>query len=152
MMRLLPNYLVPRNFGPVASLCLIYDLRPACGVHPLLYFEFRISKKEFRTAEVFESSKAMFFTSIFCGSAVYILKNLIADSCPLRAAGCPLFHPRMVAHGEDICQETICPVGAAFPARHASPERRAGSREEPSIETFSLLPVNQWERFEYDFV
>jgi hypothetical protein len=43
-----------------------------------------ISNKEFRTAEVFEKSKTMFFTSIFCGSlfcgsAVYILKDLIAD-------------------------------------------------------------------------
>jgi hypothetical protein len=38
-----------------------------------------ISNKEFRTAEVFERSKTMFFTSIFCGSlfcgsAVHILK------------------------------------------------------------------------------
>jgi hypothetical protein len=44
-----------------------------------------ISNKEFRTAEVFESSKAIFFTSIFCGSlfcgsAVRILDVLIADS------------------------------------------------------------------------
>jgi hypothetical protein len=36
------------------------------------------SNKEFRTAEVFESSRAIFFTSIFCGSlfcgsAVHIL-------------------------------------------------------------------------------
>jgi hypothetical protein len=35
-----------------------------------------ISNKEFRTAEVFES----FFTSIFCGSAVHIINDLIADS------------------------------------------------------------------------
>jgi hypothetical protein len=39
----------------------------------------------FRTAEVFEKNKTMFFTSIFCGSlfcisAVYIFNNLIADS------------------------------------------------------------------------
>jgi hypothetical protein len=33
----------------------------------LVCFGFRISNKEFRTAEVFESSKAIFFTSIFCG-------------------------------------------------------------------------------------
>jgi len=44
-----------------------------------------ISNKEFRTAEVFESNETMFFTSIFygslfCGSAVHILKDLIADS------------------------------------------------------------------------
>jgi hypothetical protein len=38
------------------------------------------SNKEFRTAEVFERNKTMFFTSIFCGSAVHILKDLIADS------------------------------------------------------------------------
>ena len=49
------------------------------------YFEYRISNKEFRTAEVFESSKAIFLTSIFCGSlfcgsAVYILDEIIADS------------------------------------------------------------------------
>jgi hypothetical protein len=44
-----------------------------------------ISNKEFRTAEVFERNKTMFFTSIFCGflfcgSAVQILNDLIADS------------------------------------------------------------------------
>ncbi|MDH3962105.1 MAG: hypothetical protein OEV25_01670, partial [Deltaproteobacteria bacterium] len=44
-----------------------------------------ISNKEFRTAEVFKSSKAIFFTSIFygslfCGSAVHILGALITDS------------------------------------------------------------------------
>ena len=44
-----------------------------------------ISNKEFRTAEVFERNKTMFFTSIFCGSlfcgsAVHILKDLITDS------------------------------------------------------------------------
>jgi hypothetical protein len=44
-----------------------------------------ILNKEFRTAEVFEKNKIMFFTSIFCaslfcGSAVHILKDLIADS------------------------------------------------------------------------
>src|SRR6056300_1493714 len=38
-----------------------------------------ISNKEFRTAEVFERNKTIFFTSIFCGSlfcgsAVHILK------------------------------------------------------------------------------
>jgi hypothetical protein len=44
------------------------------------YFEYRISNKEFRTAEVFESSKKMFLTSIFCGSAVYILDKVIADT------------------------------------------------------------------------
>ena len=42
------------------------------------------SNKEFRTAEVFERSKTMFFTSIFCGSlfcgsAVHILKDLIVE-------------------------------------------------------------------------
>jgi hypothetical protein len=44
-----------------------------------------MSNKEFRTAEVLESSKAIFFTSIFCGSlfcgsAVHILDVLIADN------------------------------------------------------------------------
>jgi hypothetical protein len=29
---------------------------------------------------------------------------------------------------------------------------RLSSREQQSIYTFSLLPVNQWERFEYDLV
>jgi hypothetical protein len=43
-----------------------------------------MSNKEYRTAEVFERSKTMFFTStfcgsLFCGSAVHILKDLIAD-------------------------------------------------------------------------
>jgi len=43
-----------------------------------------ISNKEFRTAEVFESNKEIFFTSIFCGSlfcgsAVHILNVLMAD-------------------------------------------------------------------------
>ncbi len=56
---------------------MIYDFR--------FYFEYRISNKEFRTAEVFESSKPIFFTSIFCGSlfcgsAVHTLDDLIADS------------------------------------------------------------------------
>ena len=51
----------------------------------LLYFEYRISNKEYRTAEVFESSKAIFFNSIFCGSlfcgsAAHIFDDLIADS------------------------------------------------------------------------
>ena len=46
--------------------------------------QYRISNKEFRTAEVCEKNKQMFFTSIFCGSlfcgsAVHILKDLIAD-------------------------------------------------------------------------
>ena len=31
-------------------------------------FEYRISNKEFRTEEVFEGNKTIFFTSIFCGS------------------------------------------------------------------------------------
>ena len=44
-----------------------------------------MSNKEFRTAEVFERDKKKLFTSIFCGSlfcgsAVHILKHLIADS------------------------------------------------------------------------
>ena len=44
-----------------------------------------MSNKECRTAEVFESSKVIFFTSIFCGSlfcgsAVYIFEGVIADS------------------------------------------------------------------------
>jgi hypothetical protein len=39
-----------------------------------------ISNKEFRTAEVSESSKVMSFTSIFCGSAVHILAHLITDT------------------------------------------------------------------------
>jgi hypothetical protein len=55
------------------------------GITPLLYFEYRISNKEFRTAEVFEKNKTMFFTSmfcgsLFCGSAVHVLNDLIADS------------------------------------------------------------------------
>jgi len=54
-------------------------------IQPLLYFEYRISNKEFRTAEVFEKNKKMFFTSIFCGSlfcgsAVHILDDVIPDS------------------------------------------------------------------------
>jgi hypothetical protein len=49
-----------------------------------------ISNKEFRTAEVLEKNKTMFFTSIFCGSlfcgsAVHILKDWIADSGMLSA-------------------------------------------------------------------
>jgi hypothetical protein len=45
---------------------------------------------EFRTAEVFESKETMFFTSIFCGSlfcgsAVHILKDMMADSFLLSA-------------------------------------------------------------------
>ena len=48
------------------------------------------SNKEFRTAEVLEKNKTMFFTSIFCGSlfcgsAVHILKDWIADSGMLSA-------------------------------------------------------------------
>jgi hypothetical protein len=48
-----------------------------------------ISNKEFRTAEVFERNKTMFFTStfcgfLFCGSAVHIPNDLIADSSILR--------------------------------------------------------------------
>jgi len=39
-----------------------------------------ISNKEFRTAEVIERNKTMFFTSIFCGSAVHIFEDLIANS------------------------------------------------------------------------
>jgi hypothetical protein len=47
-----------------------------------------ISNKEFRTAEVLENNKAIFFTSIFCGflfcgSAVPILVHLITDSLML---------------------------------------------------------------------
>jgi hypothetical protein len=43
------------------------------------------SNKEFRTAEVFEKSETMFFTSIFCGSLfcgseVHILKEVIEGS------------------------------------------------------------------------
>src|SRR5210317_74080 len=49
-----------------------------------------IANKEFRTAEVFEKNKAMFFTSIFCGflfcgSVVHILKDLITYSQMLNA-------------------------------------------------------------------
>jgi hypothetical protein len=55
------------------------------GIQPVLYFEYRTSNKEFRTAEVIEKKKTMFFTSIFCGSlfcgsAVHILDDVIADS------------------------------------------------------------------------
>jgi hypothetical protein len=39
-----------------------------------------MSNKEFRTAEVLERDKKKLFTSIFCGSAVHILKHLVADS------------------------------------------------------------------------
>jgi hypothetical protein len=44
-----------------------------------------ISNKEFRTAEVFERNKRMFVTStfcgsLFCGSAVHIFDDVIADS------------------------------------------------------------------------
>jgi len=46
------------------------------------------SEGQYRTAEVFGSSKAMFFTSIFYGSAVQILNDPIADGCPLLAASC----------------------------------------------------------------
>ena len=51
---------------------------------PICYLEYRMSNKEFRTAEVLESNETMFFTSIFCGSlfcgsAVHIFKDLIAD-------------------------------------------------------------------------
>ena len=38
------------------------------GIGPILYLEYRISNKEFRTAEVFENNERVFFTSIFCGS------------------------------------------------------------------------------------
>ena len=38
------------------------------GMKFLLCFEYRISNKEFRTAEVFRRNRALFFTSIFCGS------------------------------------------------------------------------------------
>ena len=44
-----------------------------------------ISNKEFRTAEVFERNKKMFFTSTFFGSAVHILGDVIADSEVLSA-------------------------------------------------------------------
>ena len=55
------------------------------GVHSALYFEYRMSNKEFRTAEVLERNKTMFVTSIFCGSifcgsAVHILDDVIGDS------------------------------------------------------------------------
>jgi hypothetical protein len=65
----LPKVVLCRTFSPAWS-----------GIQLPLYFEYRISNKEFRTAEVFRRSKTMFFTSIFCGSAVYILNDLIADS------------------------------------------------------------------------
>jgi len=57
------------------------------GIEAVLYLEYRISNKEFRTAEVLKNmtNKTMFFTSIFCGSlfcgsALYILGDMIADS------------------------------------------------------------------------
>ncbi len=58
---------------------------PDFGLRRDRELQYRISNKEFRTAEVFKKDKAMFFTSIFCGSlfcgsAVHILKDLIADS------------------------------------------------------------------------
>ncbi len=83
----LPEVILCRTFSPAWS-----------GVQPLLILNIEtgdppagwgvrrtISNKEFRTAEVFESSKAIFFTSIFCGSlfcgsAVHILDDVIADS------------------------------------------------------------------------
>ena len=49
-----------------------------------------MSNKEFRTAEVFESNETMFFTSIFCGSAVHILKDLIVE---VKSAVCVEFLP-----------------------------------------------------------
>ena len=75
------------NFSPAWS-----------GMQSVLYFDIEtgdppagwgvrrtISNKEFRTAEVFEKKKTMVFTSIFCGSlfcgsAVHILKDFIVDS------------------------------------------------------------------------
>jgi hypothetical protein len=50
----------------------------------LLYFEYRISNKEFRTAEVFEKTDNVFTSTfcgfLFCGSAVRIFNDLTADS------------------------------------------------------------------------
>ena len=51
----------------------------------ILNIEYRISNKEYRTAEVLGMSETVFFTSIFCGSlfcgsAVHIFNDLIADS------------------------------------------------------------------------
>jgi hypothetical protein len=46
-----------------------------------------ISNKEFRTAEVLEKNETMFFTSIFCGSAVHFVDDLIADSCNAEGSG-----------------------------------------------------------------
>jgi len=69
-----------------AGFSLLYILNIETGDPPAGWGVRRtISNKEFRTAEVFKSSKAMFFTStfcgsLFCGSAVHILKDLIADS------------------------------------------------------------------------
>jgi hypothetical protein len=85
-----------RNWREVSGMSILTNPIPSkplplvFRVQPLLYFEYRISNKEFRTAEVFKSSKAMFFTSIFCGSlfcgsAVHILKGVIADSSMLSA-------------------------------------------------------------------
>ena len=46
-----------------------------------LVVEYRISNPlPAETAEVFQQKKTMFYTSMFCGSAVHILKEVIADS------------------------------------------------------------------------
>jgi hypothetical protein len=60
-----------------------YVFHTVAGFSLLCILKYRISNKEFRTAEVFERSKTKFFTSLFCGSlfcgfAVHILKDVMA--------------------------------------------------------------------------
>jgi hypothetical protein len=65
----------------VAGFSLLYILNIETGDPPAGWGVRRtISNKEFRTAEVIERNKTMFFTSIFCGSlfcgsAVHILDD-----------------------------------------------------------------------------
>jgi len=81
-----------------------------------------------------------------CGKRNHKNKGVFTDICRLRAARCPLFPSRMLAHLSEHCQERMHPVKAAFAARHASPpatarhERagkanRAGSLEELVMES-----------------
>jgi len=61
---------------------IIYDFKAACGIPPLLYFEYRISNKEFRTAEVLKAQRQYFHFDIlrflilrFCGSYPWLFDN-----------------------------------------------------------------------------
>ena len=78
----LPEVILCRAFSPARrGLILFYILNIETGAPPAGWGVRRtISNKEFRTAEVFERNKKIFFTSIFCGSAVHILDVLIADN------------------------------------------------------------------------